>query len=366
MLELDLTRMRSRYVYILKVTADYVYVAYLRSGNRLGDDYRTKSFRDHTVSLVPIPEHVAREFKQHNPTSDFFEPRLAAINYYQDDVVSIEIQRKNPFTGEFQSPERWRSTFAHATGELAKYKKDNRISALYSNGRQIILAPEGQETRSHQEDGFYTTQVSQISFSIFGFNPEIRKRNLDIEALDACRRDEGSANSRPLKENLFCPTEAVMLSYTSPGDTRVTSNGPVVGLEERTPDGESALTLLEQSDYVASCNAVLNAARVASEFFPDADITLLDIPRLLINLKTPCPANMPTEQLRRIPSHIPIRFLALWLFGLQINETRLTAIREVHAIFSLLLRECSLRPLSFEEVYCDTEVTRPAPLSIHF
>ncbi|WP_137297233.1 hypothetical protein [Psychromonas sp. SP041] len=158
MLKFDISQMRSVYVYILKVTTDYVYVTTTRSGA----PYKANSslqgeHNGRNVSKIKIHRSVSHNYSAIYLTREFSTPWLTSLNYYGDEVISIEIQRVNRFAANgFQDPNNWQSSFSKAIILLADEIKNEK--SVYVNGTEIFWPEKVKEDIDDSELNMHNSQ----------------------------------------------------------------------------------------------------------------------------------------------------------------------------------------------------------------
>ena len=138
MLDFDIKKLRSVYVYILKITTDYVYVTTTRSGLQYKPASSTQmDFKGHSVSKIRINRSVSHAYSALFITREFSRPWLASLNYYGDEIVSIEIQLVNRHTDTgYQDASNWQSSFSKVVPML--YEKIKNEKFVYVNGTEIF------------------------------------------------------------------------------------------------------------------------------------------------------------------------------------------------------------------------------------
>lgn len=141
MLKFDIQKLRSVYVYILKVTNNYVYVTETRTGQPYKENSSVQDiYKGHAVSKIKIHYSVGFSYSNLYTAREFSEPRLASLNYYDDDIVSIEIQTFNKWVGGYQEAVNWQSFFSRTISDLTNYLERNNVHNAWINGTEIFWA----------------------------------------------------------------------------------------------------------------------------------------------------------------------------------------------------------------------------------
>jgi len=174
MLNFDINLLRSVYVYIIKVTTDYVYVTTTRSG----EPYRKNSspqdtYKGYNVSKIKIHRSISSAYSSFYPSREFAEPRLASFNMYGDTIVSIEAQMFNRRVNGYQLSSNWQSFFSQ-TIKLLETELANEAE-VWINGTEIfwmiettIIAHDGEHLNSPHD--WKAPKKESDPFTRKGFN----------------------------------------------------------------------------------------------------------------------------------------------------------------------------------------------------
>lgn len=147
MLNFNVDNLRSVYVYILKVTTDYVYVTTTRAGQPYKQNSSVQDvYKEHTISKIRIHRSVSHAYSTFYATREFAEPHLASLNYYDNDIVSIEIQMVNKRVKGYQTAENWQSFFSQVIPKLALEIKDK--GDVWINGTELFWFKEDDSSES--------------------------------------------------------------------------------------------------------------------------------------------------------------------------------------------------------------------------
>lgn len=154
MIQFDVEKMRSVYVYILKITSGYVYV----TSHRNGETYAPKGskpieFNGHDVQRVPIDQTVYQLYRRYSLNTEFNNPRLAALNMYGDTIVSVEAQQWSRRLLGFQKAESWKSYYAKA---LADLRTSTNGKEAYIDGVDIFWPDEEKGISQLDSDGCFS------------------------------------------------------------------------------------------------------------------------------------------------------------------------------------------------------------------
>lgn len=373
MIPLDTSKMRSRYVYLLKITSNYVYVASLRNGEVYGSkDMGRKEYEGYMVTMVPISASVSYEFSRYNRTTTFSKPRLAALNFYEDTIVSIEVQRINFFTKTYQAPENWQSLYSRSVKQLEERIEKDNIENIYLNGKDIFYI-HPKNTRDFAlsvpdettgKAPFGVEHISYLRLANMGFDIQARKLNLQSEVAasfdqvdNESDEDKEKEDTAQTQEMSLSPKKAMILYYqpnaSHPDEPQIRVYGPMSRDAENDEAVFKSFTNVASSNAYASCYFVLRAAKTIAKHYGHHAVDFLEIPKLVMLLGTPCPANIPPEQLRCIPSHLLAQDVTAWLMGYLHRESSLKVMREITSLFQSVMRDGFAQVFASDEIYKD-------------
>jgi len=188
MIEFDVNKLRSVYVFIVKITSSYVYV----TSHRNGEIYQPKGTERHEfkalskesrytpasaadvravyknlpaarsmefpsnrcmVTKIPIDQTVYALYKTYARMTTFSRPRLASLNFYGETIVSIETQQWSKRLGGFQDANKWKSYFARSLVDL-RGQTNNKESFI--DGVDIFWFEEDASQYDLDKDGAFS------------------------------------------------------------------------------------------------------------------------------------------------------------------------------------------------------------------
>jgi hypothetical protein len=399
-LTFSIEKLRSVYVYILKITTDYVYVTTTRSGA----PYRVNTsiqdvHNEMKVSKVRIHRSVSSAYSKFYATREFAQPRLASLNFYGDDVVSIEIQVVNKWVGGYQDADNWQSFFSRVVPRLEA--ELHNVDEAWINGTEIFWLRSDQEDSNEEaivakdKDGAWVKSDGRL---IRKFSSEymidkdgfmsvravnfVRLGSMGLSILAALNsRKETEANngiSDDLDEIVNRATlkleEGKVLTYYPNGNDlnleRIAVFSPVLQArklndtykastkEDYTPDEEKKvynLTSVENPAY-ANIDFAIKAARTIGKLYGYEVIDDLDIPRIIQQTGQVNLMNIDDNSRKTTPIHMSAMSCLAYVFKFIYNEKELNKMRDLSTMF----RFCINKGLVFKsDIDCDFKEDAP-------
>lgn len=365
MLKFDVTKMRSRYFYITKITSAYVYVVSTRSGAPLSENnYKKTEFRDREVSLFPISDAVYKSYCQYNLITEFYEPVLASINYYGDEVVSIEIQRKNYFTGKTQSEKNWTSIYTRSISKVTECCK--HFDNVFINGQHIMFtephanapenflrvssSPASLGGKSPMGKSYFSLEPCMIaSLGHLGFDIEALKENNKEEEKNAVEKSLETGDKKPtlVNESLLDLTPTMMLTL----DVNASTDDPTHKVNILPVSGEAQKTLLDLLDTPVNGYMFIKAVSLISELYGQSAAEYAQIEKLIAISGTPCPASLSELTLRRLATHMSGREAIFWLTGHLYRAETINEVQKITTTISNVIHKGRSLSLNADEIY---------------
>lgn len=348
MIKFDINLMRSAYVYITKITSDYVYVV----SHRTGEPYKVAhavpaKHHNREVFKIKINRGVSKSFFKNNAMKEFSNPRLASLNYYGGDIVSIEIQMYSFYLKGFQDPMRWQSNFSKVLRELEN--KIESIDIAYINGQEIFWLEDKDDkfnTFSITTDGcFKLHKVSYVSLSKMGLSrehlintkKEIESENLDEEIEKT--RNSAMLNISSGKVMAYYPNnefpELESICVYSP--VLKTSN---IGMgKKKKTDEDIKIFSLTNKDNPCFVNIqfVLKAAKTIGNLYGHDAVDFLDIPKIIADTGEINFYSIDKESRKNTPVDISATDSLAWLMSFIYGENCLNNQRELSNMFSYII-----------------------------
>lgn len=353
MLVLNQEKLKSVYVYILKLTPDYVYVTKSRSGAPYRETTTTQDeYRGYSVSKVSISKGVYDCFYKIYCCKEFAEPRLASLNMYEGDIVSIEIQISslNAKNGDYVDPENWQSFFSKSLPILGENVGDN---TAWINGSEIFWLSKDVHAEHfiNPEKSLSLREVNFVRLGTMGISvlAAIKARK-EIKSNEAVENDSVFANRATLRVLngrvlTYYPNAGVI---GAEGDIQVYS--PVLQDDSmndifnpkanKTASEERKVFRLGsgRNSGFANIDFIIRAGALIGRLYGAKEIEYLDVPRIVE--QTSC-VNFHdiSEHSRKItPTHITDFAAIAYIFRFIYKEKNMMKLRQLCYMFRFCLR----------------------------
>lgn len=357
MIKFNVNKFHSVYCYILRVTNDSVYVVSRRNGQPYNPDKSsTFTYNGHTVNRVKIGSSASFTFRKNNSITTYAKPRLASINYYEDSVISLEIQLLNQYLNDYQKAENWQSPFSKT---VAKFESEKII-------------PEGKEAYFNGRDVFwvYDNALSDFNTSIEPTGISLNNKNyriVQVEYINALNMS-GSYSRRVVgalakkaesskvstdeglkkiytdfieeiegKVSLRTSIGAVLVYYPNPEDRSVFSCSPV--LSEKTAAGRNISPVnamvhyINKDSFFPNIHFVILAATAIGGMYGNEAVEFLDIPKIVEETGEVCLSNLSDGYKRRYCVGISSQSVIAWLLGFIYRETDVNKVAKLCTLF---------------------------------
>jgi hypothetical protein len=354
MIKFDIEKLRSVYVNIVKITGDYVYVSSARSGLPYRPTTSAQEvYRGLTVSKIKINRGVSTSFNKIYACSEFPSPRLASLNMYDDDVVSIEIQNTSAWAGGFQNSENWQSFFSRVIPRLQEtLEKQNEV---WINGKEIFwLLSKDDDRDGYRLDlnGYlHLREVNYVRLSSMGFSTlvavnshkELLAKTTGAEIALSTERavlkvHAGRVMSyRPnamFPELEFIEAYSPVLSADDPAKVSSRKQRHGLASEER-----RAYNLINPNNPAyANIDFALRAAHTIGKLYGHEHVDALDIPRIIE--QTGCVFLTDIDELsrRKVPVHMTAMYCLALIFGYIYTEKNMNNMRELSYMFRFCIK----------------------------
>ena len=344
MLNFDPSKLRSSYVYITQVTNDYVHVAHHRNG----EPYRPESGQldpktGHTK--IRINKQVAHTFmnKKGSPVRKFSTPRLASINYYGGQVMSIELK---PVSNRIME-KNWRSGFSKLSADLCEKLSlpEYQSRQVRFDGKSISwdanVASNEQEMRrndfilDHDSDGnrlghYRLRQVESINLMTMGL---LGDKNINMMI-----QDEKSVelSSDELMEFVYrnyglSVKNGMSLVYMPDPDGDIEAYSPVIGANDgQLTDRDKAKEKERLRGIYSLCSStkpsfinldfVLEVGKTIGKLYGQKANDFFDIPSILEDIGEVNFHNINKSSRMTYPVQIEAKTAVAWLLGFMHRE----------------------------------------------
>ncbi|MNR94470.1 hypothetical protein D3C72_255550 [compost metagenome] len=348
MLRFDINKLRSVYVYLVKVTSDYVYVTTHRNGEIYGSEEDQVTFRDFKISKIKLHKTVSHGFFKFNVMREFAPPRLSSLNFYGSDIVSLEIQMFNRRLGGFQSPENWQSNFSKVISQLEEKIKD--VSDIWINGQEIFWPITNDQTMNSfaicPSGAFTVDRVNYVKLSRIG---------LDLYQKEKTAKEINSVNTNNSEEMLETVSSASLplstgnvLAYHPnaefPDLEQITVYSPVLSSDKgnlhNQVESETRLVYSMASEHNPSYPSIefaIRAAKTIGKLYGYEETDFLNIPAIIE--KTGCINLQQISERSRMKTPISMRAPTsiAWIMGFMHRETDLNSLRDLSKMFKFIV-----------------------------
>lgn len=351
MIKFDLNLMRSAYVYITKITSDYVYVVSHRTGEpyKVSKAIPTRHY-DREVFKIKIHRGVSKAFFKNNVMKEFSTPRLASLNYYGDDIVSIEIQMYSFYLKGFQDPMRWKSNFAKVQKELEA--KIETVDIAYINGQEIFwLEDKSDEFNTYSmtvDNCFRLHRVSYVSLAKMGLNidhlkntkAEIESENLD-ETMEKSRNEASLIVSSGKVLAYYPNAEYEDMEQICVYSPVLKSNNIGSSLHKKKKKADEDVKIFSLTNVSNPCfvniQFVLKAAKTIGGLYGHDAVDYLDIPSIIEETGEINFYNIDKESRKNTPVNMSATESLAWLLKFIYKEKCLNKQRELSNMFSYII-----------------------------
>lgn len=354
MIKFNVNELRSVYVFIVKVTCDYVYVSSARSGL----PYRPTTtpqevYRGTPVSKVKISRSVSTAYNKIYACKEFPAPRLASLNMYGDEVVSIEVQNTSAWAGGFQNSDNWQSFFSRVIPRFVEILEN--IDNVWINGREIFwLTPEKEGGGSYRLDvnGYLRLrEVNYVRLSSMGHSystasnshRELLAKSTGCEIALSTEKAVLKVQAGRVMSyhpNALLPNEENIEVYSpvlaADDPTKVASRKSRAGLaiEER-----RAFTITSESNPAyANIEFALRAAHTIGKLYGYEHVDSLDIPRIINQTGCVFLTDIDEVSRRKSPVHMTALYCLALIFGYIYTETSISNMRELSYLFNFCVK----------------------------
>lgn len=258
---------------------------------------------------IEIPLSLARMFKVKYKITQFMVPHEGVVMYYDDMVISIEKATKNErFFESFDGTTRkWESNCEiHFQDAYERFFENDPVDWFFDGLYAYNFAGEdlkGLVKRSKWLDSvgtFRAVEVAAVHFTYLNFKPAESSRRMCVAAVI---NDDVFSISAPIWKNLG---ETAKTNDIDDEDGKTSLVSSFKGI-----DGQVAVNL----------NFALRAAKELANNFGYESIQPLQLPKMMIQMKTVNVPRLPKEV--KSTTDIGLKFThgLSWLLGLQYNAT---------------------------------------------
>lgn len=390
MIKFDPTLFHIDYVRLKKITSTYLYV----SSDIDGHPYKTEktiegTYKKRKISKVRIHESVARQYFKNNSMKEFQDlGKFAAIAYYGDIVVSIEVQ--NLFLTNTENKV-WVSVTEKVMDNIARIVPPQQ--EVYINGKDIFWInkndPRNNSDTSYlsEDKAFKLQNANYLSLSKIGaeisnektndagqseykdneesavksqedsFDSVVviktigSKRNISSQAIKTLDFSVNYANFEQDTRAVALLREAKILEYSPnrDSDNPIFCYSPVLAFEESVDSKKNeeeykrilnclhSITFEDNPSYL-NLNFVLHAGRMIGEKYGYEETEILNVPKIIKETKMISFEKIYEHSRSGYPIELHPFIGLAWLFRFIHTEKDLNHMRDLTALFSQIFK----------------------------
>lgn len=351
MLNFDINKLRSVYVYLVKITSDYLYVTTHRNGEPyLSSSVDQVAYREHKVTKIKIHRSVSHGFFKYNVMKEFSTPRLASLNYYGSDIVGVEIQMYNLRLGAFQAPENWQSNFSKVISNLEEKIKD--VTNIWINGQEIFWPVNNEQAHDSFKittDGTFAIQVvNYVKLSKMGL--DILQKTKTAKEISAVNTDKEEEMQETVSRAYLPLSMGSVLAYSPnaahPDEEQIVVYSPVLTAECNASPSQkqSELRLVysiasEHNPAYPSIEFAIRAAKTIGKLYGYGETDFLNIPSIIektgmVNLQ-----RIDKKCRLTTPMNMRATTSISWIMGFIYRETNINSQRELSKMFKFIINK---------------------------
>jgi hypothetical protein len=358
MIQFNSAKLRAVYVYIVKVTSDYVYVSGHRNGDVFSQSSAIINYHGRDVSKIKIHRSVSHGFFKNNVMKEFSSPRLATLNYYGGDIISIEIQMFNMRLKRFQDADKWQSNFSKVLMKLEK--RMNEVEEAWINGSEVfwLNKEDKHDVFDLSVDGsLKLRKVKYIKLSKMGLN---NKQLLNTKSEITAVNEEQPELLLDLENQaeLYIGDGKVLAYYPNaafPDEQQIVVYSPVLSslsstdkrakkpennsLTEKDEEKKVYLINSESNPCYPNIEFALKAAKTIGKLYGFAETYFLNIPSIIIKTGEVNFYNIEQESRMNTPIDMSAITCIGWLFGFIYREENLNKMRELSSMFKFVINK---------------------------
>lgn len=378
MIKFNVDKLRAVYVYIVKVTTDYVYVTTHRNGELFapkGSQFTT--YGKNNVTKIKLHRSVSNGFFKYNVMKEFGTPRLATLNYYGGNIISIEIQMYNHRVGGFQEAANWKSNFSKVA-QAVESQVEN-LDDVWINGQEIFWLDNESEHNHFSlstDDTLAIHKVKYIKLARIGLSIS-QKENTKKEIESGNTEDGGLLDDIDNSAKLIISEGKVMVyspNAAHPDQEQIAVYSPVLQGDsfgktkfsgKETEQSEETLAYMINSPVnpcYPSIEFVLRAAKTIGKLYGHKETEFLNIPAIIASTGEVNFYNIEASSRSGTPIDMKAMDALAWLFGFIYRETKLDNMRELSTMFRFIINKGLVFQSNIESPFRDDAPSNSVPL----
>jgi hypothetical protein len=348
MIKFDAALLTSDYVYIAKITSTFVYVVCdrdMKPYNKGVDG----TFLDFNVKKVRINQSVYMRFMQMHSVREFRTPRLATLNMYGDNIVSIETQKYDYVLKGFESADTWRSTF-DMTIDLIKEKVEKLTDEVFINGESIFWLNKHDRNSYDQLNARNSLRLYHAhAIKLYSIGAKARKKStieLSAKSFEVKEDDNGEVKAvlsihagkmLAFIPNPDAPVEEQIVALSPLLETRKVRSAS--GMMKNVNFEERAAYIIgsENNPCYTNLEFVLQAARVIGKLYGNDAIDFLNIPRILKSIGQVNITKVHEQSRTNVPIEHTAESCIAWILGFIYRETDMNKIAQLNKMFRFIM-----------------------------
>lgn len=361
MINFDAEKMRSVYVYILKITTGYVYVTSHRNGEVFAPKgSKPTVFNGFDVQRVPIDQTVYQLYRRYSLNTEFHSPRLASLNMYADTIVSIEAQQYSRRLGGFQKADSWKSFFAKAIADI-RVSTEGRNAFI--DGVDIFWPVEADGATNLDDAGaFALVSCQAIRLGNLGRPLAAKATERAENSMDEAKEAGEYTQLQNMLDNHYhlSQRKGVVLRYRPEmgiegyeGDyttvySSVLAEMPRLGQKpdketKEQKEGKKMIRALfemchDTAPSQANLSFLISSAETIGKLYGMKEARFLNVPRVMKGTKQMCLVQIPESQRGMTPIGISAQSGLAWLFKFIYMEDGLKNLRALSKCMKKCLR----------------------------
>jgi hypothetical protein len=273
-----------------------------------------------TYDKIDIPMAVARIFQKEAKSSKFLNPLLVCLTKYDGEVVAVE-KHENGASGEEFSE--------GLSGDLVRW-----ISKSESTWKSRVLPIIQTSGRDWMFDGVYAYTYKQTNQTEAARNGKFLTADGQFRVVDVSAI---KLSDLPIREDIEPGDRASLSFVASTGETVITPPiwKDLAGAGSSKIDDADDTFQFDEIDSQLAVNLqfILTAGSTIGDAFGFQSIECLQIPRLMINLRTVNLCKIEKSVKQTYASGMSFKHIAAWLMGMMY---RATSFEQMKAVRSLL------------------------------
>lgn len=261
---------------------------------RVVDEKASKKKGREVYARIPVSQTLVRAFAKAYRATKFIRPIETALVYYHNNVVAIE---RGPIGAHIlkENDPTWKWT-PDCYKNIAQLMQKTSDGVWYTDGRQVYQVPTTKDAivkvgkNLNADKSFYSVSVTATNLASLNTPTHTLKEDMSA-SIAFITKDGQVAVSAPV--------------------FKMDSNLGMFSIKDNRLPLEDINT-----DHAVSLNFVLYAGKTLSETFGHEILDVLQLPKLMVQLKTVNLPRLGKEMKETVDSQLPFTHALAWLIGL--------------------------------------------------